>query len=332
MATFEGPGVLAIAQTIMPNSFEERMATDVAVCASTGKSVSISYHTFGSTENPMLLLIPGLGCQGLSLFDTAMCTWLAQQGFYVVRMDNRDVGLSTKFDDVPQRIAVPVLMLPNWMAFGERIPYTLNDMADDAAALIRKLLPSGQTAAHIVGASMGGMISQLLGLRYPELVRSLTLVMTNSGNPRVGKTPTSTLLGLLRKPASRAPADLIAHNDWVFSEFLIGVKPSTRFLADLIMKEYGRSGFIDSSRQMAAIQRAPCRDEALRAGALKGIPVHVVHGGMDRLLPVACGRHLASLIEGSELTVFPYMGHVVDDGHAQLFGEAVVTFIKKHAP
>ena len=126
----------------------------------------------------------------------------------------------------------------------------------------------------------------------------------------------------------------MAHNDWLFDALLVGRPPPTRYIAALINKEYGRSAnaFAADDRQMAAIQRAPCRDEALRAGALKGIPVHVVHGGMDRLLPVACGRHLASLIEGSELTVFPYMGHVVDDGHAQLFGEAVVTFIKKHAP
>ena len=338
-ANYTPGSVLAIAQTIIPNSFEEKVAHDVAVCASSGVKVSIAYHTFGSTEDPMLLLIPGLNAQSVVNYDSATCTWLAQQGFYVVRMDNRDVGLSTKFDDVPQRIFVPGLMLPNWMAFGEVVPYTLNDMADDAAALIRKLLPSGQTAAHVVGVSMGGMIAQCLALRHGAIVRSLTLVMTNSGNSSVGQPSLATLIGFLHKPKSDSVEDMNEFRRWFVQNYLVGVPMVDTSLLDLVCKEAGRASYVKGApRQMAAIQRAPCRDSALLKafGARVGdgtptvLPIHIVHGAKDRIVPVANGYHLHALMPRSKLSVFPDLGHYFDAEHGQEPLDAMVAFMKEH--
>eukprot|EP00742_Colponemidia_sp_Colp-10_P016741 GILJ01019221.1.p1 GENE.GILJ01019221.1~~GILJ01019221.1.p1 ORF type:complete len:332 (+),score=22.33 GILJ01019221.1:63-1058(+) len=318
--------VLTLGFSIVPNSFEEKLAKDLRVCPSTGKAVSISYHTFGDPSHPMLLLIPGLNTQGVANYESATCTWLAQQGFYVVRMDNRDVGLSTKFDDVPQKLNMLFYLLPHWLArlVGERQPYTLDDMADDASALIRHLAPGRKV--HVLGVSMGGMIAQCIALRSPDLVASLTLIMTHTGNIAVSKTPLSTMLGFLSKPKSASVEHMREYRNWFVDTYLAGMPVVNRTLLDLQATEsYARTVYRRGViRHTTCVSRAPIRDESLKELA---IPTHIVHGARDTVVPVGHGYHLHRMVKGSKLTVYPLMGHYIDSYHVQGLWDSVLAFV-----
>ncbi len=160
--------------------------------------IEIAYETFGDPADPPLLLVMGLGAQMLAWPDE-LCRELADAGHQVIRFDNRDVGLSTHLSDVrPPRLVRDLLLRRR------RAPYTIDDMADDAVALLDAL---GIERAHVVGASMGGFIVQTMALRHPQRLRSITLIMTSTGSRRVGR-PSRTVLRSIfrRRPTDRDAA------------------------------------------------------------------------------------------------------------------------------
>ena len=158
--------------------------------------IAIAYETFGDAADPPVLLIMGLGAQLLS-WQEDFCQQLVDRGLFVVRFDNRDVGLSTHLHHAP---------LPDLAAIqsgdSSTAPYTLSDMASDAANLIESL---GLGSAHVVGASMGGMIGQVLAIEHPDRVRSLTSIMSTTGDPNVGQS-TQEAFAQLAQPAARTRA------------------------------------------------------------------------------------------------------------------------------
>jgi pimeloyl-ACP methyl ester carboxylesterase len=259
--------------------------------------IEIVYETIGDPSNPPLLLVMGLGTQ-LIHWDIELCERFAERGFHVIRFDNRDAGRSTYID-------APVPNIRRAMA-GLRIdaPYLLNDMADDAFGLLDHL---GIEAAHVAGASMGGMIAQMMAIRRPERVLSLTSIMSTTGERRAGR-PKLRVWGVLLR---RAPRDKDAAVEYFVRVFrLIGSKG---FPADedrvraLAAEAYDRGHSpAGTGRQLAAIMASGDRTDRLRG---LRIPTLVFHGRDDPLVPFRGGRATADAIPGARLIGIPGMGH-----------------------
>jgi pimeloyl-ACP methyl ester carboxylesterase len=262
--------------------------------------IQLEYETFGDADQKPLLLTMGLGAQ-MVLWDESFCEQLAERGHYVIRYDNRDVGLSTKFEEAgtPDLMA---LMLDRSAA--PPLAYTLDDMADDAAGLLEAL---GLASAHVCGASMGGMIVQTLALRHRDRVRSMTSIMSTTGNPDLPPGDPAVTSRLMQEPAaSREQA--IARSVETFK--IIG-SPGFEFdeadVRDKAARSYDRC-FLPSgqTRQLAAILTQPNRVPALRGLDLQTL---VIHGTADPLVPVAGGRDTANAVPGAELLEIEGMGH-----------------------
>jgi pimeloyl-ACP methyl ester carboxylesterase len=259
--------------------------------------IEIVYETIGDPSDPPLLLVMGLGMQ-LIHWDDELCELLASRGFRVIRFDNRDAGLSTQID-----ARVPNLA----RAFaGLRIdaPYLLDDMADDTVGLLDHL---GIEAAHVAGASMGGMIGQVMAIRHPERVLSLTSIMSTTGERRVGR-PKLRVWGVL---ARRAPRDKDSYVEYFVRVFkLIGSKgfPSDEGrIRELAAASYERAHRpAGTARQLAAITASGDRTERLRE---LHVPTTVFHGRGDPLVPFRAGRATAEAIPGARLVAIPGMGH-----------------------
>jgi pimeloyl-ACP methyl ester carboxylesterase len=264
--------------------------------------VELEYETFGGTRAPAMVLIMGLGAQ-MILWDEEFCEALARRGHRVIRFDNRDVGLSTKLDDagVPNMAtalaAVAQGRLPS-------APYTLHDMADDAEGLLGAL---GIDAAHVVGASMGGMIAQTLAIRHPQRIRTLTSIMSTTGNPELPRA-TPAAMQVLMTPAPTDRTGFIEHHVEVSK--VIG-SPGFPFDAQAVRARGARvfdRGVSPAgiARQMVAILASGNRKPAL---ASVRAPTLVIHGDADPLVPIAGGRDTAEAVPGAELFVIEGMGH-----------------------
>ncbi len=281
------------------------MATSDAPSTASGEQfvrvgdVRLCYETFGADGAPPLLLVMGLASQML-LWDAAFCEELAGRGFRVIRFDNRDVGRSTILADAP---------VPSRWQLALRHPscaaYTLDSMADDADALLDQL---GITAAHVVGASMGGMIAQLIAIRHPDRVLSLVSIMSSTGNRRVGRPDARVALRMLRPTARTRDAYI---EDHVETYRVIGSPPPVDFDGEYKRQRAGRlfdRGIhpAGAARQMAAIVTA--KDRTAELGHIRA-PTTVIHGDQDPLVNVSGGRATADAIPGAELVVVPGMGH-----------------------
>ena len=268
--------------------------------------IRIEYDEFGDRASPPLLLIMGLGSQ-MVRWDVELCRQLVGRGFRVIRFDNRDVGLSSKFHEQcphPGALLVSVLR-------GESVtpPYTLDDMAGDAAALLEEM---GVPAAHVVGASMGGMIAQLLAIRYPDKVLTLTSIMSTTGNRDLPQGDPNVLALLVRPvPTEREAALERAMDIW---RALAGPafpfdEARNQALVELC---YDRdSDLTGTARQMLAIMTAGSRKDQLRSVTM---PALVIHGDADPLVPIAAGFDTAEAIPGARMLVIEGMGHELPVG------------------
>jgi pimeloyl-ACP methyl ester carboxylesterase len=259
--------------------------------------IELCYETFGDRSRPALLLVMGLNSQ-MVLWEDDFCERLADRGFWVTRFDNRDCGHSTVLRDAP---------IPTRMQLLLRQPrgatYALEDMASDAAGLLDEL---GIEHAHIVGASMGGMIAQLIAIRYRERVRSLVSIMSTTGNRRVGR-PTPRVYPLLVRRVPRDREGYIL--DFIAAWKTIG---SPRYhdparLRALAERCYDRGTHpAGSARQLAAIVTAKDRTEELKQ---LSVPTTVIHGEIDPLVNPSGGRATAAAIPAARLVMIPDMGH-----------------------
>ncbi|MGD9986579.1 alpha/beta fold hydrolase [Pseudonocardia sp.] len=271
--------------------------------------IDLCYETLGDPADPTVLLIMGHGMQ-LDAWDRAFCGRFVERGFHLVRFDNRDVGLSSKLSGVPDVAAA---------RRGERgaAVYGLEDMADDAASLLDVL---GIARAHVLGASMGGMIAQVLAIRHPDRVASLCSVMSTTGDRRVGQARPE-VLAAIRASTARTRAEVVeaqvataralAGGGFPFDED--DVRAGAAHAYDRCHHPHGKL------RQQAAILTARDRTPALRRLRL---PAVVVHGADDPLVGVDGGVATAGAIPDARLVVVPGLGHELPVGvHATVVEE-----------
>jgi len=287
--------------------------------------IRITYEDKGPRDAPVILLVMGLGGQ-LTLWPDEFVDALNAHGFRTIRYDNRDVGLSTRFDAA----GVPNL---KWMfvkaAIGlpVRPAYTLADMAADGMALLDHL---GIARAHIVGASMGGMISQHIAARYPDRVLSLTSIMSTTGNRRLPRANREAMQVLANRPMSGDKENLIAYS--VRAARVIGSPgyPATEErLQRRVRADFDRGWYPQGvARQMAAIVA-----DGDRRTMLKDIkaPTLVIHGEADPLVPIAGGRDTAENIVGARLLTIPGMGHDLPLALVDTLADAIAEHVKTTA-
>jgi pimeloyl-ACP methyl ester carboxylesterase len=289
----------------------------------TANGIMLEYESIGSPTDPAIVLISGLGTQ-LLRWTMPFCERLAAEGSRVVRFDNRDIGLSTYFDDHP----VPDIgAVARAVAQGQKpdAPYTLHDMAADTVGLMDAL---GIARAHIVGRSMGGMIGQLVASTYADRTLSLVSIMSSSGNPAL-PAPKPEAMAVLTRPGpdpavdedafvahALANARIIGSPGFPFDEAAHGaqVRQETR-------RAHHPAG---AGRQLAAVTATGDRRAHLKTIAA---PTLVIHGDADPLVPLAEGQDTAANIAGAELMVIEGMGH---DLPAPLF-ERVALAVARNA-
>ncbi len=265
--------------------------------------IDIEVDVQGPADGPVIMLVMGLGMQ-LIAWPDELVQALVTQGFRVVRHDNRDIGLSQGFDAA----GVPNLawaMARHVMHMKVNSPYSLADMADDAFGVLDAL---GISAAHICGASMGGMIAQHMAVRAPERVKSLTLIMTTSGARRLPQASMDVRRVMMAQPASSNAADVLAHMKRLIAA--IGspaYPPEPERLQQRLEQSFKRAYHpAGTARQLLAIVADGDRTPMLsRIQA----PTLVIHGEADALVPAACGRDLQRHIAGAQADFIPGMGH-----------------------
>lgn len=265
--------------------------------------LTLEYETAGDPRHPPLLLIMGFSCQ-LVMWPDALVRGLAEAGFHVIRFDNRDIGLTTKLD----KLGVPNVMEMFMHAMARQpvsAPYLLDDMAADTVGLLDAL---GIRDAHVAGASMGGMIAQLVAAKHPARVRSLISIMSTTGNPDLPQAKPEAAAALITPPANLERETLIAHGAKIFD--IIGspgypapLEERRAVIARQVDRNYHPAGV---ARQLAAILASPPRNALLKSVTA---PTLVLHGADDPLIPVEAAHDTAKSIPGAKLTIVPGMGH-----------------------
>ena len=285
--------------------------------------IEIEYERAGDPAATPLLLIMGLGGQ-LVMWDDGFVDALVERGHHVIRFDNRDVGLSTKFDGVP--VPSPAELMAT--SGGERpvVPYTLSDMADDAASLLDAL---GLGSAHVVGASMGGMIAQQLAISHPARVRSLVSIMSSTGRPGMRRAAPEAMQRLM----TPAPTDREGYLDSAVESQKImggsGFPLDEKRARERAARAYDRCFYPQGTqRQMLAIMASGSRHEKL--AAVKA-PTLVIHGKEDPLVPVEGGIDTHESIPGSELLLIVGMGHALPVGAWPVIVDAISEHVARAA-
>ena len=281
----------------------------------------LAYNDFGDEQDPAIILIMGIATQMIA-WPNEMCETLANHGFYVIRFDNRDVGLSQKIE-LHKPVSLPKILFKYQLKLPFSSPYRLTDMANDALGLLKALKIQ---KAHWVGASMGGMIAQVLAAQAPEQTLSLTSIMSTSGNRSLPKADLKTLKQLLFRPNAKNESDYVKHNLKTWK--MIGspdYPPKESDLAKKILtslhRNYYPAGF---HNHMAAILESGDRRGLLRKIATRSL---IIHGKKDKLIPVECGIDTANNIKNATLELIPGMGH---DIPKELIPK-LVNSIAKHA-
>ena len=262
--------------------------------------IELVYDTFGDPSAPPMLLVMGLGAQMIK-WDEDFCSKLATEGYWVIRFDNRDIGLSSKLTEAG---------VPNTMALMQglpvEVPYLLSDMANDAVGLLDAL---DIEQAHVVGASMGGMIAQMMAIMYPQRLHTLTSIMSTTGNPNLPPAKPE-VLATLFQPAPAALEHYLKHSLGV-SRLFAG--PHFAFDEERALKRAIRAyerglNPAGTARQLAAVIASGSRKEALKSVTT---PTLVIHGDADPLLPLEGGIDTAEAIPNAELLIIPGMGHTL---------------------
>jgi pimeloyl-ACP methyl ester carboxylesterase len=262
-----------------------------------GRGITLCYEPFGTPDDEPVLLIMGLGTQMVAWHED-FCRDLAARGYYVVRFDNRDIGRST-------HVGGPAPTITQLLLRSKRAArYTLADMADDAAGLLREL---GLSPAHVIGASMGGMIAQTLAARHPEQVRSLTSIMSNTGALTNGQ-PALRLYPFFLRRRPVGLDEYVAHFARLFAAIgSTGLPRDQEEIRALAGISYERDHDIAGpGRQLAAIIASGDRTRELRKVVA---PTLVVHGTADPLVSPSGGRATARAIKGAKLMTIAGMGH-----------------------
>jgi len=259
--------------------------------------IDIEYETFGDPQSPPLLLIMGLGAQMISWEDD-FCSQLAGRGFHVIRFDNRDSGLSTRMEAAgPPDMAAALSGNP-------QPAYRLDDMAADAVGLLDAL---GIEAAHVVGASMGGYIAQLVALNHPDRILSLTSIMSGPNTAEgVPPTPEGAAVLMLKPPATREDRIELAMS---IRRVLVGSADpfDEAFERARATRAVDRAYYaVGTGRQLVAVIAAEPRLERLKKLRARTL---VIHGKDDVLVPVENGRMVAAAVPGARLLEIDGMGH-----------------------
>ncbi|MZD07240.1 alpha/beta fold hydrolase [Streptomyces sp. SID5785] len=265
--------------------------------------VSLAYESFGDPGDPPVLLVMGLGAQLLG-WDEDLCRALADRGRYVIRYDHRDCGLSTGFDAHPVDMGefIAAVSSGDLEAAIAMVPYRLTDLAADGLGLLTAL---GIERAHVVGASMGGMVAQTMAIAAPERVLTLTSMMSSTGEQEYGQsTPEAQAVVSAPKPADRAGFIEAAERELVWASRRYG---DAGVLRERAAASYDRAHRpAGTARQLGAMILSGSRADELRA---LRVPTLVIHGLDDTLIQPSGGERTAELIPGAELLLVPDMGH-----------------------
>ncbi len=283
--------------------------------------ITLNYDEHGAKTAPPVLIINGYSSQMTSWPNDLHEAFVAR-GLRVIRFDNRDTGLSQKFDGILPDIREVVKA----MAEGRKpdVPYVLNDMADDAAALLDEL---GVKSAHIAGASMGGMIAQLVAIRHPEKTRSLISIMSTTSDSSLPRSVPEAQEALLSRPPSEAKHDVVEHT--VKNRKVVGspaYPDDETWLRGHVGRSYDRMYYPQGAvRQYAAIMASPPRTEPLKKLRTRTL---VLHGAADPLIKPEAGRHTAACIPGAELKIIEGWGHNFPRLAIPMLVDHIATFVE----
>lgn len=264
--------------------------------------IELEYETFGTPGDSPILLIMGLGAQ-MTMWDESFCDGLRAEGHFVIRYDARDTGLSTRFESagIPDIAEIMATIARGGQA---EVPYLLDDMADDAAALLSAL---ELDAAHVVGASMGGMVAQALAIRHPERVLTLTSIMSTTGSPDLPPARPEAMARLMRPAADGRDGYIDGFVETMQIVSGSGFPFDAAQARERAGQLYDRSFYpVGQTRHTAAVVASGSRKEAL--GSVR-VPTLVIHGTEDPLVPVEGGIDTHESIPGSELMLIEHMGH-----------------------
>ena len=278
------------------------------------RNIELEYDHFGNPKDPALLLIMGFTAQMVA-WDEAFCTQLADRGHFVIRFDNRDCGLSTKLHGVPSN-SDAVIMAAMMETEMPPVAYTLSDMAADAAKLLDHLAIE---RAHVMGASMGGMIAQTFAIEHPHRTKTLISIMSQPGELTVGQ-PTQEAMELIVTPAPSDRDEYIAFAPkwqlWQSKKYR-----SDELSIKAAIRDFDRSNYPEGGpRQMAAIYASGSRAEGLQK---LQVPTLVIHGTEDQLITPSGGERTAELIPNSTLLMVDDMGHDMPEPLWPLYLDAI---------
>jgi pimeloyl-ACP methyl ester carboxylesterase len=263
-------------------------------------SLDIYYETFGDPSDPALLMINGLGSQCIS-YRSEWCEKFVARGFFAIRFDNRDVGLSTKFEEATPDMGAVMEALRE--GNDPDVAYRLADMATDALAVLDDL---GIDRAHVMGLSMGGMIVQQLAINHPERLLSMTSIMSTTGDPDVGQSTPEAFAILTGPPATDRASAIARHLEGIRTFGSPGHYDADRH-AQQAGEAFDRCFYpAGVARQMIGVMASGSRSEGLRTVT---VPTLVMHGDADTLIDISGGRRTAECIPGARFEVMEGMGH-----------------------
>lgn len=283
--------------------------------------INIEYDTMGDPKNPTMLWIMGFTAQ-MTAWDDRFLKHFVDNGFHVVRFDNRDCGLSHKHDGVIVETDKVTMAAMLGDPVTVPVPYTLTDMANDAIGVLDHL---GIDKAHVIGASMGGMIAQTVAIHHPQRTLSLTSIMSVTGDLAYGAPTEEAMAALLAPPAASREENIENSKNWaIWSSKKYFDAASAR---DRAAREYDRSFYPEGAhRQLAAIYASGDRSEQLTK---LQVPTLVIHGTDDTLLTPSGGDRTAELIPGAVLLKVSDMGHDLPEPLWPLYVDSITSHARR---